>query len=99
MFQRAWKSKEEIKDAGKAKSIGVSNYLRPYVEATLSRPTTPPAFNQIEFHPYLQRENNYLSWLRENGWYVGSFKGLTLAFMAPDGPLREPLAGSHCQKA
>ncbi|KAK1246387.1 hypothetical protein MKX08_000189 [Trichoderma sp. CBMAI-0020] len=92
MFQRAWKSMEEIKDAGKAKSIGVSNYLRPDIEATLSRATTPPAFNQIEFHPYLQRGNNYLSWLRENGLQVGSFNGLTPIFWAPNGRLREPLA-------
>lgn len=83
---------EEIKRAGKAKSIGVSNYLRPHAEATLAGATIPPAFNQIEFHPYLQRGDNYLSWLRENGLQVGSFKGLTPAFRAPDGPLREPLS-------
>lgn len=46
---------EEIKRAGKAKSIGVSNYLLPHAEATLAGATIPPAFNQIEFHPYLQR--------------------------------------------
>ncbi|EHK20638.1 uncharacterized protein TRIVIDRAFT_154427 [Trichoderma virens Gv29-8] len=91
-FQRAWKSMEEIKRAGKAKSIGVSNYLRPHVKATLAGATIPPSFNQIEFHPYLQRGDNYLSWLRENGLQVGSFKGLTPAFRAPDGPLLEPLA-------
>ncbi|GFP57218.1 NAD/NADP-dependent indole-3-acetaldehyde reductase [Trichoderma asperellum] len=91
-FQRAWKSMEEIKRAGKAKSIGVSNYLRPHVEATLAGAIIPPALNQIEFHPYLQRGDNYLSWLRENGLQVGSFKGLTPAFRAPDGPLREPLS-------
>ncbi len=33
-----------------------------------------------------------MSWLRENGIEVGSFKGLTPAFRAPEGPLREPLA-------
>ncbi|KAL7897467.1 NADP-dependent oxidoreductase domain-containing protein [Trichoderma sp. TUCIM 5745] len=36
--------------------------------------------------------NNYLSWLRENGLQSGSFKDLTPASRAPDGPLREPLA-------
>ncbi|PNP46413.1 hypothetical protein THARTR1_10735 [Trichoderma harzianum] len=91
-FQRAWKSMEEIKSAKLANSIGVSNYLRPHVEATLVGATIPPALNQIEFHPYLQRGNDYLPWLRENGLQVGSFKGLTPAFRAPDGPLRETLS-------
>ncbi|KAK6224098.1 hypothetical protein LQW54_000245 [Pestalotiopsis sp. IQ-011] len=91
-FQRVWKSMEDIKRAGKAKSIGVSNYLRPHIEATLNGATDPPVLNQIEFHPYLQRAGGYISWLRENRVHVGSFKGLTPAFRAPDGPLQEPLA-------
>ncbi|KAJ4854236.1 aldo/keto reductase family domain-containing protein [Trichoderma breve] len=91
-FQRKWKSMEKLKTAGLAKSIGVSNYLRHHVEATLDGATIPPVFNQIEFHPYLQRGNDYLPWLCENGLKVGSFKGLTPAFRAPDGPLREPLS-------
>ncbi|KAK4062451.1 hypothetical protein Trihar35433_9272 [Trichoderma harzianum] len=91
-FQRKWKSMEKLKTAGLAKSIGVSNYLRHHVEATLAGATIPPVLNQIEFHPYLQRGNDYLPWLRENGLEVGSFKGLTPAFRALDGPLREPLS-------
>ena len=90
-FQRAWKSMEEIKTAGKAKSIGVSNYMRSDIEATLRGATIPPALNQIEFHPYLQRGNDYVPWLHQNGIQVGSFNGLTPAFRAPDGPLRQPL--------
>lgn len=91
-LQRAWKSMEEIKKAGKARSIGVSNYLRADVEATLRGASDPPVLNQIEYHPYLQRANDYVPWLRESGIQVGSFKGLTPAFRCPDGPLREPLA-------
>ncbi|KKP05403.1 aldo/keto reductase [Trichoderma harzianum] len=91
-FQHKWKSMEKLKTAGLATSIGVSNYLRHHVEATLDGATIPPVFNQIEFHPYLQRGNDYLPWLRENGLKVGSFKGLTPAFRAPDEPLLEPLS-------
>ncbi|KAH6620737.1 NADP-dependent oxidoreductase domain-containing protein [Chaetomium sp. MPI-SDFR-AT-0129] len=91
-FQRAWKTMEKIQKSGKARSIGVSNYLRPHIEATLKGATSPPVINQIEYHAYLQRGNNYVAWLQEQGIQVGSFKGLTPAFRAPDGPLREPLA-------
>ncbi|KAJ5701380.1 hypothetical protein N7488_008928 [Penicillium malachiteum] len=65
-FQRAWKSMEEIKKLGKARSIGVSNYLRPHLKATLKGASDPPVINQIEYHPYLQRANDYVPWMREN---------------------------------
>ncbi|KAI9163602.1 NAD/NADP-dependent indole-3-acetaldehyde reductase [Paramyrothecium foliicola] len=91
-FQRAWKSMEELQRLGKAKSIGVSNYLREDVEATLRGATVQPALNQIEFHAYLQHGDDYVPWMRQQGIQVGSFKGLTPAFRAPDGPLRQPLA-------
>ena len=45
---------EGVKKSGKARSIGVSNYLRPHLEATLKTATIPPSINQIEYHPYLQ---------------------------------------------
>ncbi|PVH71451.1 putative ketoreductase [Cadophora sp. DSE1049] len=97
-FQRAWKTMEEMKKAGKVKSIGVSNFQRPDLEATLKGASDPPVINQIEYHPYLQRSNNYIPWMRDNGIQVGSFKGLTPAFRAPEGPLKEHLvriAKSH----
>ena len=83
---------EAIQKSGKARSIGVSNYLRPHIEATLKGATSPPVINQIEYHAYLQRGDNYVAWLQENDIQVGSFKGLAPAFRAPQGPLREPLA-------
>jgi diketogulonate reductase-like aldo/keto reductase len=83
---------EDLKKAGKAKSIGVSNYLHSDLEATLKGASDPPVINQIEYHPYLQRANNYIPWMREHGIEVASFKGLTPVFRAPDGPLKEPLA-------
>lgn len=91
-FQRAWKTMEGIQKAGKARSIGVSNYMRPHIEATLKGATSPPVTNQIEYHAYLQRGDGYVAWLQDHEIQVGSFKGLTPAFRAPDGPLRAPLA-------
>lgn len=45
---------EAVKKSGRARSIGVSNYLQPHLEATLRTATIPPSINQIEYHPYLQ---------------------------------------------
>lgn len=91
-FQREWKTMEEIQKSGKAQSIGVSNYLCPHIEATRKGATSPPVISQIEYHAYLQRGDNYVAWLQGNDIQVGSFKVLTPAFRAPDGPLREPLS-------
>lgn len=91
-FQRAWKSMEEMKQAGKVKSIGVSNYMRSNIEATLKGAIELPVINQVEYHAYLQRANQYFPWMRQKGIQVGSFKGLTPAFRCPEGPLQEPLA-------
>jgi diketogulonate reductase-like aldo/keto reductase len=82
---------EWIKISGKAKSIGVSNHLRSHVEAVLEIATIIPAVNQIEFHPYLQRGNNYVPWLKERGIEVTSYNGLTPLRKGLGGPLDGPL--------
>lgn len=48
---------EAVKKTGRARSIGVSNYLQTHLEATLKTATIPPSINQIEYHPYLQHGN------------------------------------------
>ncbi|MCJ1312494.1 hypothetical protein MMC25_006168 [Agyrium rufum] len=55
-LQSAWSAMEDVLASGKARSIGVSNYLQQHFEATLKTAKTPPAINQTEFHPYLQRQ-------------------------------------------
>jgi diketogulonate reductase-like aldo/keto reductase len=54
-LQSAWADMEKLKADGLAKSIGVSNYLIPHLEAVLATAKTPPSVNQVEYHPYLQR--------------------------------------------
>lgn len=88
-LQTAWKAMEEVKKAGKAKSIGVSNYQRPQLEATLKTAVDPPVVNQLEYHPYLQRANGYIPWMQQHGIQVEAFKGLTPVARCPDGPLVE----------
>ena len=53
-LQNKWADMEAIHASGRAKSIGVSNFLQPDLEAILSTANIIPAVNQIEYHPYLQ---------------------------------------------
>ncbi len=52
-YKQAWHAMEEIYASGRAKAIGVSNFLVPHLEDILSDGKVVPAVNQIEFHPYL----------------------------------------------
>ncbi|MEO7414513.1 MAG: aldo/keto reductase [Opitutaceae bacterium] len=49
-----WKAMEKLQRAGRVKSIGVSNHMRPHLDELLATAEVVPAVNQIEFHPYLQ---------------------------------------------
>jgi 2,5-diketo-D-gluconate reductase A len=48
-----WKTLEEFKRDGRARSIGVSNFQVDHLERLASSSDVLPAVNQIELHPYL----------------------------------------------
>ncbi len=48
-----WKALEKIYAIGKAKAIGVANYVVPFLEELSSYSDIVPALNQVEFSPYL----------------------------------------------
>lgn len=52
-----WKAFEEIYKEGKAKAIGVSNFLNYHMQNILDNCEVVPMVNQIEFHPgYIQKD-------------------------------------------
>jgi 2,5-diketo-D-gluconate reductase A len=56
-YIEAWHGLERLRDEGKTRAIGVSNFLVPYLERVIAEGGTVPAVNQIELHPaYQQRE-------------------------------------------
>lgn len=56
-YVNAWQKLIEIRDAGQARSIGVSNFLVPHLERIILETGVTPAVNQIELHPaYAQHE-------------------------------------------
>ncbi|QKJ18993.1 aldo/keto reductase [Microbacterium hominis] len=56
-YVHAWQKLIEIRDAGFARSIGVSNFLVPHLERVVAETGVVPAVDQIEVHPaYQQRE-------------------------------------------
>lgn len=90
-LQKAWAAMEHVKESGKAKSIGVSNYLESHLKATLVTATTPPSINQIEFHPYLQH-GSLLSYHKSQNIAVSAYAPLTVVTKAKPGPCDKMLA-------
>jgi 2,5-diketo-D-gluconate reductase A len=52
-FVSTWKTLEEFKRDGRARSIGVSNFQVAHLQRLADETDTVPAVNQIEAHPYL----------------------------------------------
>jgi 2,5-diketo-D-gluconate reductase A len=52
-FVSTWKTLEEFKADGRARSIGVSNFQVAHLERLAAEADVAPAVNQIELHPYL----------------------------------------------
>ena len=89
-LQQKWKDMEEVKKSGKARSIGVSNYNKKQLEATLQTAVDPPAINQIEYHPYLQ-QRDLVAYHRQKNIAISAYGPLAPATRATEGPLTDYL--------
>jgi 2,5-diketo-D-gluconate reductase A len=56
-FLSTWKTLEEFRADGRARSIGVSNFQVEHLERLAAGSDQPPAVNQIELHPYLLNQH------------------------------------------
>lgn len=60
-----WRALEKLYKEGKAKNIGVSNFLKQHLEIILDNSDIIPTVNQIEFHPGLIRKET-IEFCKEN---------------------------------
>jgi diketogulonate reductase-like aldo/keto reductase len=72
----SWRALERIHAEGRARSIGVSNFLVPHLEELLGKATRVPAVNQIELSPFLQRRETRALCAR-HGIVVEAYSPLT----------------------
>ncbi|EGD96235.1 ketoreductase [Trichophyton tonsurans CBS 112818] len=85
-LQSKWAEMEKVQQSGRARSIGVSNFLQPHLEAIMKTASIKPAVNQIEFHPYLQH-GDLLAVHRRLGIAVEGYSPLTPLTRAKGGPV------------
>ncbi|ATL31911.1 oxidoreductase of aldo/keto reductase family, subgroup 1 [Streptomyces formicae] len=81
LYVDTYKAFEKIHADGRAKAIGVSNFLPEHLERLLGETSIVPAVNQIELHPHLQqrasREYHAEQGITTEAWSpLGQGKGL-----------------------
>jgi 2,5-diketo-D-gluconate reductase A len=54
-YVETWKAFERLRESGRARSIGVSNFLVTHLERLLAETDIVPAVDQIELHPHHQQ--------------------------------------------
>ncbi len=55
-FADAWKALEKLYAEGRIRAIGVSNFYDFHLEEIIANSNIVPAVNQIQFHPYYNRQ-------------------------------------------
>lgn len=72
----SWRALESIFEDGRARAIGVSNFLRPHLQELMAVAKVVPHVNQIELTPFLQRRDT-TAYCREQGIVVEAYSPLT----------------------
>jgi diketogulonate reductase-like aldo/keto reductase len=72
----SWRALERLHAEGRARAIGVSNYLVPHLRELLDAARVVPAVNQIELSPFLQRRDT-VDLCRQHGIVVEAYSPLT----------------------
>jgi 2,5-diketo-D-gluconate reductase A len=55
LYVETWQALETVREDGRARSIGVSNFTREHLERLAGDTNSTPALNQIELHPRFQQ--------------------------------------------
>jgi 2,5-diketo-D-gluconate reductase A len=89
-FVSTWKTMEEFKADGRARSIGVSNFQVDHLERLMDDCDVVPAVNQIELHPYFQNRE-VASFCEENGIEIEAWSPIAQGDVIDD-PVAEEIA-------
>lgn len=90
-----WRAMERILGDGRARAIGVSNYMPHHLDELLTHAGVPPAVNQFELSPYNYESRRTLVELcQENDIVVEAYSPLTKGVKLGD-PALVPVAAAH----
>ncbi|KAG7445655.1 Aldo/keto reductase [Guyanagaster necrorhizus] len=91
-LKKLWRILEDLKDEGKLKSIGVSNFRPQDLNLILEGARHKPVVNQLEYHPYvLAHLEPVLAIQKEHGIVTEAYGPLTPAIRHPTGGPLQPI--------
>ncbi|KAK0441683.1 NADP-dependent oxidoreductase domain-containing protein [Armillaria borealis] len=91
-LKKLWQIIEDLKDEGKLKSIGVSNFRPQDLKVILEGARHKPVVNQLEYHPYvLAHLEPVLVMQKEHGIVTEAYGPLTPAIRHPTGGPLQPI--------
>jgi 2,5-diketo-D-gluconate reductase A len=93
LYVETWRALCELKESGRARSIGVSNFLVEHLERIIDATGEVPAVNQIEVHPRYQEEE-LRAYLREKGIVTEAYSPLGQGKVLEDTKITE-IAEAH----
>lgn len=82
-WKGSWKAMEQLKEEGKARSIGVSNFTMQHLDELLLEANIVPAVDQVEFSPFLYQKD-LLDHCSEKGIVMESYSPLTKGIRLSD---------------
>jgi len=91
--RKTWKALEELQSAGKARSIGVSNYTIKHLEEMRTYTDVMPVVNQVELHVFLQQPE-LLAYCKQHAIVVEAYSPLAHG-RAMDEPVIAELAKKY----
>ena len=92
-YVEAWKALITLRQAGKARSIGVSNFHIPHLQRIFAETAAVPAVNQIELHPRLQ-QRELRAFNAQHGILTESWSPLARSALLGD-PVVAKVAAKH----
>ncbi|MBB1483670.1 aldo/keto reductase [Tessaracoccus sp. MC1865] len=92
-FVDVWRTLIELREAGRVRSIGVSNFTEEHIERIIAETGVAPVVNQVELHPYLQQEG-LRNYHREHGIVTQAWSPLGRGHVLED-PLIRAIAARH----
>ncbi len=72
----SWRALEDLATEGRARAIGVSNYLPRHLDELAGSARVLPAVDQVEIHPFLQQRETR-AWCAAHGVVVEAYSPLT----------------------
>lgn len=93
-YMDTWRAFEKLKEDGRIRSIGVSNFTVDTLRRVMDESGTVPAVNQIELHPYFQQDE-LRAFHREHGIHTEAWAPLGQGQGLLDDPVLGRIAEAH----